>query len=38
MEKEKKVINILTTFSISHKNGIKIFLKYIVNHYPKGIH
>ena len=38
MGKEKKVINILITFSISHKNGIKIFLKYIVNHYPKGTH
>ena len=35
-EKEKKkTINILTAFSISHKSGVKIFLKWIVNHYPK---
>ena len=26
-EKEKKAINILTKFSISHKSGIKFFLK-----------
>ena len=35
MGKEKK-INILTIFFISYKNGVKIFLKYIINHYPKG--
>ena len=27
MRNEKKVINILTTIFISHKNGIKTFLK-----------
>ena len=26
-EKKKKTINVLTTFSISHKSDIKIFLK-----------
>ena len=31
MEKEKKTINILTVFFISHKNCVKTFLKYIVN-------
>ena len=32
MEKEKKkTINILTIFFISHKNDVKIFLKWIVN-------
>jgi len=35
MENEKKVINILTAFFISHKNGIKTFLKRIINKYPK---
>ena len=35
-EKEKKkTINILIVFSISHKSGVKTFLKWIVNHYPK---
>ena len=32
----EKKINILTTFSISIKCGVKTFLKWIVNHYPKG--
>ena len=32
MEKEKKVINILTTFFIFHKSDVKIFLKWILNH------
>ena len=32
---KKKTINILKAFSISHKNGVKTFLKWIVNHYPK---
>ena len=33
MEKEKKkTINVLTTFSISYKNCVKIFLKWIINH------
>ena len=36
MGKEKKAINVLTTFFISHKNGFKNFLKWIVNQYPKG--
>ena len=35
MKKEKK-INILTAFSISYKNCIKTFLKWMVNYYPKG--
>ena len=35
--KEKKnVINILTVFSIFHKSGVKIFLKWIINQYSKG--
>ena len=35
MGKKKKVIDILINFSISHKSGIKTFLKWIVNYYPK---
>ena len=35
MENEKKVINILTAFFISHKSGIKTFLKWIINECPK---
>ena len=31
MEKEKKTINILIIFFISHKNDVKIFLKWILN-------
>ena len=31
-EKKKKTINVLTTFSISYKNCVKIFLKWIINH------
>ena len=31
MGKEKKTINILTAFFISHKNDVKTFLKWIVN-------
>ena len=31
MGKERKTINILTTFFIFHKNDIKIFLKWIVD-------
>ena len=34
--KKKKTINILTFFFISHKSGVKIFLKWIVNQCPKG--
>ena len=34
MGKEKKVINVLTVFFISHKNDVKIFLKRIVNQFP----
>ena len=29
---KKKKINILTIFSIFHKSGVKIFLKWIINH------
>ena len=36
--KKKKTINVLTAFFISIKNGIKSFLKWIFNRYPKGIH
>ena len=35
MGKEKKLINVLTTFFISHKNSVKTFLKLIVNQYSK---
>ena len=35
MGNEKKVINILTIFFIFHKNGIKTFLKWIINKCPK---
>ena len=31
-----KKINILTIFFISHKNDVKIFLKWIHNKYPKN--
>ena len=31
MEKEKKVINILIVFFISHKSDVKSFLKWILN-------
>ena len=31
MEKEKKVIKVLTAFFISHKSDIKTFLKWILN-------
>ena len=37
MGKEKKTINVLTAFSISRNSGIKIFLKWFINNYPKGI-
>ena len=36
MAKEKK-INILTVFFISHKNGVKTFLKWTVNYCSKGV-
>ena len=35
-EKKKKTSNVLTAFFIFHKSGVKTFLKWIVNHYPKG--
>ena len=35
-EKKKKPINVLTAFSISYKNSVKTFLKWIVNHCPKN--
>ena len=31
MKKKKKVINVLTAFFISHKNNVKIFIKWILN-------
>ena len=31
MEKEKKVINVLTVFFISHKSDVKTFLNWILN-------
>ena len=34
-KRKKKTINVLTVFFIFHKNSIKIFLKWIVNHYSK---
>ena len=34
--KKKKLINVLTAFSIFHKSGVKIFLKRIVNQCSKG--
>ena len=37
MEKgEKKVVNVLTVFSIFNKSGVKTFLKWIVNQCPKN--
>ena len=38
MGKEKKTINVLTAFFISHKSNVKTFLKWIVNQFPKGTH
>ena len=35
---EKKKINVFTFFSISYKNSVKISLKWLVNHCPKGTH
>ena len=32
---KKNTINVLTIFFISQKNDVKIFLKWIVNQYPK---
>ena len=37
-KKKKKTINVLTVFSITRKNGVKIFLKWIVNQYFKNTH
>ena len=34
--KKKKTINILTIFFISHKSGIKTFLKWIINECSKS--
>ena len=36
IKKEKKTINILIAFFISHKNGVKTFLKWIINQCPKS--
>ena len=35
-KKEKEEINVLIAFFISHKSGVKFFLKWIVNQCPKG--
>ena len=35
MGNEKKIINILTVFFISHKSSIKTFLKWIIKECPK---
>ena len=35
---KKKQLMFFDNFSISHKSSVKIFLKWIVNHSPKGIH
>ena len=35
-KRKEKVINVLKTFFISHKSGIKTFLKWIINECPKG--
>ena len=35
-KKRKKIINILIVFFISHKSGVKIFLKWIINQCPKS--
>ena len=36
--REKKYLMSFTGFFISYKSGIKIFLKWIVNQFPKDIH
>ena len=35
-KEKKKAINVLTAFFISHKSGVKTFLKWILNQCPKG--
>ena len=35
MKKERKIINILIVFFIFYKSGVKTFLKWIINQYPK---
>lgn len=35
-EKKKKKINVMTTFFVFHKNNVKTFLIWIVNHYSQG--
>ena len=35
-KKRKKVINVLTVVSIFYKSGVKTFIKWIINHCPKG--
>ena len=35
-KRKKKKVNVLTVFSIFNKSGVKTFLKWIVNHSPKG--
>ena len=37
-EKKRKAINVLTTFFISHKSGVKTFIKCIVSQCFKGTH
>ena len=36
MGKEKKAINILTDFFISHKSDVKIFFNWILNQCPEN--
>ena len=35
-KRKKKVIKVLTIFFIFHKIGVKTFIKWIINHCPKG--
>ena len=35
-EKRKNAINVLTAFFIYHKSGVKTFIKWIVNYYPRA--
>ena len=36
--KRKEAINVLMAFSIFYNSGVKTFLKWIINHCPKGIY
>ena len=37
MKKEKKIINVLTAFFISHKSDVKNFLKWILKQYHTAL-